>query len=214
MSISSVQQVTVSQTAFLIQLWFKLTPPWKVFSSSRAVWWKELLPKDQCHNLFRLCKQKKLVWRLLPTSHGCLISISGILRDLWTEGATEVENIIIIMPAPTSAGIQGRAFPADGEIASTAGFGYNFPHHRLSLLEQLPFLMPEEQTRSCRTGLHPAGQYCWHIQTSQHSNHGKLNHPRGFLIKKSFTWMAILSPACHSQPSSEFRSLKGKKPKN
>lgn len=109
---------------------------------------------------FWTLQAKKLVWRLLPTSHGFLISISGILRDLWTEGATEVENIIIIiMPAPTSAGIQGKAFPADGEVMSMAGFGYNFPHHRLSLLEQLPFLMLEEQTRACRTGLHPAGQY-------------------------------------------------------
>lgn len=57
-------------------------------------------------------------------------------RDLWIEGATEVENIIIIIPATTNAGIQGRDFRADGEVASTAGCGYNFPHHSLSLLEQ------------------------------------------------------------------------------
>lgn len=57
-------------------------------------------------------------------------------RDLWIEGATEVENIIIIMPAATSAGIQGRDFTADGEVANTAGCSYDFPHHSLSLLEQ------------------------------------------------------------------------------
>ena len=65
-----------------------------------------------------------------------LISISRILRDLWTEGAIEVENIIIIMPATTSAGIQDGDFTADGEVASTAGCSSNFPHHRFSLLEQ------------------------------------------------------------------------------
>ena len=72
----------------------------------------------------------------LPWVLRVLISISSILTDLWTEGATEVENIIIIMPATTSAGIQGRDFTADGEVTSTAGCSYNFPHHRLSLLEQ------------------------------------------------------------------------------
>lgn len=72
----------------------------------------------------------------LPWVPRALISISSTLRDLWTEGATEVENIIIITPATTSAGIQARDFTADGEVASTAGCSYNFSHHRLSLLEQ------------------------------------------------------------------------------
>lgn len=66
-----------------------------------------------------------LPWVLLV-----LISISSIVRDLWTEGAKEVENIIIIMPATASAGIEGRDFRADGEVASAAGCTYNFPHHR------------------------------------------------------------------------------------
>ena len=66
----TLQQVNASQAASLIQPWFKLTVR-EVFSSSRAAGRKELLPKDSCRNLFRLCKQEKLVRRLMTTSHGC-----------------------------------------------------------------------------------------------------------------------------------------------
>lgn len=69
---------------------------------------------------------------------------------------------------------------------------------------RLHLLMSEEQNRtyadktaSCRSVL------------LTHSNRPALkplevNHPRDFLIKKSFTSMAMLSPTCHSQPSLEF----------
>lgn len=72
----------------------------------------------------------------LPRALRVLISISSILGDLWTEGATEVENIIVIMPATASAAVQARDFRADGGGAGAAGCGHRLPRRRLSLVGQ------------------------------------------------------------------------------